>query len=151
MIGKKPGPAPESGQAASVIGEGSVLEGTFEVQGNLRVDGRFQGKIDVSGTLVIGKSGLVDADVNARSAVVAGTIRGDVHTSEKITLQSGSRLEGDMITSKLVIEEGVTFQGSCSTARGPEAGKAPASASASKKDDAAGPRDMKEVIEKIAK
>jgi cytoskeletal protein CcmA (bactofilin family) len=115
MIGKKPGLGPDNGEATSVIGEGSVFEGAFKVTGNLRVDGQFSGKLDISETLVVGKTGQVDAEVRVRSAVIAGTIKGDLNASEKITLQSGSRLEGEMVTSKLVIEEGVSFQGSCNT------------------------------------
>ncbi len=117
MIGKKPGLGPDTGEATSVIGETSVFEGTFEVTGNLRVDGKFTGDIQVSETLVVGKNGPVDADVNTRCALVAGTIKGNLNATEKITLQSGSRLEGEMVTSTLVIEEGVSFQGSCNTAQ----------------------------------
>ena len=116
MIGKKPGLGPDNEEATSVIGEGSVFEGSFEVPGNLRVDGRFKGELNVTETLVVGKNGFVDAAVKTKSAIVAGTIQGDLNASEKITLQSGSRLEGEMVTSKLVIEEGVSFQGSCNTA-----------------------------------
>jgi cytoskeletal protein CcmA (bactofilin family) len=115
MIGKKPGLGPDNGEATSIIGENSVLDGTYEVTGNLRVDGKFTGKLRVTETLVVGKNGLVDAKVEARNAVVAGTIKGDLNASEKITLQSGSRLEGEMVTARLVIEEGVSFQGSCNT------------------------------------
>ena len=118
MIGKKPGIGSASGEMASVIGEGSHFDGTLEVTGNLRVDGSFKGKLNVSEGLTVGKKGQVDAEVNTSSAVVAGAVKGNLQASEKITLQSGSRLEGEMITSKLVIEEGVSFQGSCNTARG---------------------------------
>ncbi|HMB69157.1 MAG TPA: polymer-forming cytoskeletal protein [bacterium] len=118
MIGKKPGLGPDNGEATSVIGENSVFEGTFEVTGNLRVDGKFSGTLNVTETVQVGSNGFVDADVKTRNAVVAGTIRGNLNASEKITLQSGSRLEGEMVTSKLVIEEGVSFQGSCNTAKG---------------------------------
>jgi cytoskeletal protein CcmA (bactofilin family) len=122
MIGKKPGLGPDNGEATSVIGEGSVFEGAFKVTGNLRVDGQFTGKLQISETLVVGKTGQVDAEVRVRNAVIAGTIKGDLNASEKITLQSGSRLEGEMVTSKLVIEEGVSFQGSCNTSTiGPKA------------------------------
>lgn len=117
MIGKKPGLGPDNNEATSTIGENSVLEGTFEVTGNLRVDGKFSGKLRVTETLVVGKNGLVDAKVAARNAVIAGTIKGDINSTEKITLQSGSRLEGEMVTSRLVIEEGVSFQGSCNTSQ----------------------------------
>ena len=118
MIGKKPGLGPSTTDATSVIGEGSVFEGTMEITGNLRVDGTFKGKLRISENLVVGKRGMVEAEVNTRSALVGGTIKGNLAASEKIALQSGSRLEGEMVTSKLVIEEGVSFQGSCNTASG---------------------------------
>jgi cytoskeletal protein CcmA (bactofilin family) len=118
MIGKKPGLGPDNGEATSVIGENSVFEGTFEVNGNLRVDGKFKGTLHVTETVQVGPNGYIDADVKTRCAVVAGTIKGNLNASEKITLQTGSRLEGEMVTSKLVIEEGVSFQGSCNTAKG---------------------------------
>ena len=68
MIGKKPGHGPDNGEATSVIGENSVFEGTFKVTGNLRVDGKFTGKLDISETLVVGNNGLVDAEVQVRDA-----------------------------------------------------------------------------------
>ncbi len=117
MIGKKPGLGPSTSDTTSVIGEGSVFEGTMEITGNLRVDGTFKGKLRISENLVVGKRGMVEAEVNTRSALVGGTIKGNLSASEKIALQSGSRLEGEMTTSKLVIEEGVSFQGSCNTAQ----------------------------------
>jgi cytoskeletal protein CcmA (bactofilin family) len=117
MIGKKPGLGSDSAEATSVIGENSVFEGAFQVNGNLRIDGKFSGELTVSETLVVGKNGFIDAQVQTKCAVVAGTIKGDLNASEKITLQSGSRLEGEMVTSKLVIEEGVSFQGSCNTSK----------------------------------
>lgn len=117
MIGKKPGLNLPTSEATSVIGEGSVFEGTMEITGNLRVDGVFKGKLRISENLVVGKRGSVEADVVTRSALVGGTIKGNLNATEKIALQSGSRLEGEMVTSKLVIEEGVSFQGSCNTAQ----------------------------------
>lgn len=141
MIGKKPGLGPDNNEATSTIGENSVLEGTFEVTGNLRVDGKFSGKLRVTETLVVGKNGLVDAKVTTKNAVIAGTIKGDLNSSEKITLQSGSRLEGEMVTSRLVIEEGVSFQGSCNTQGG----------GAGRKTEATNSQEDNNVAEKIDK
>ena len=84
MIGKKPGLGPDNGEATSIIGENSMLDGTFEVTGNLRVDGKFTGKLRVTETLVVGKNGLVDAKVEARNAVVAGTIKGDLNVRDGV-------------------------------------------------------------------
>ncbi|MBZ0267318.1 polymer-forming cytoskeletal protein [bacterium] len=156
MIGKKPGLGPDNGEATSVIGEGSVFEGEFKVTGNLRVDGTFSGKLNISETLVVGKNGSVDAEVKVRCAVIAGTIKGDLNASEKITLQSGSRLEGEMVTSKLVIEEGVSFQGSCNTSSmsGPGKGQSAPAKSPQKQDDKQHNSDdakaLQEKIEEVA-
>jgi len=145
MIGKKPGFGPDSVEATSVIGENSAFEGTLEVNGNLRVDGKFSGKLKVTETLQVGKTGYVDAEVNTRSAIVAGTIKGNLNASDKISLQSGSRLEGEMVTAKLVIEEGVSFQGSCNTAKGGSAPKADSRTDRSVQDK------IEEVTEELAK
>lgn len=151
MIGKKPGLGPDNGEATSVIGEGSVFEGAFKVTGNLRVDGQFSGKLQISETLVVGKTGQVDAEVRVRSAVVAGTIKGDLNASEKITLQSGSRLEGEMVTSKLVIEEGVSFQGSCNTSSiGPKSGNPAPPEKAAEKPGSDNAKKLQEKIEEVA-
>jgi cytoskeletal protein CcmA (bactofilin family) len=149
MIGKKPGLGSDNGEATSVIGENSVFEGTFDVDGNLRVDGKFTGELNVTETLVVGKNGLVDAEVKTKSAVVAGTIKGDLNASEKITLQSGSRLEGEMVTSKLVIEEGVSFQGSVNTSKSAQpAGPKPEQAK--KKENLAEAQKIGDKIEHVA-
>ena len=151
MIGKKPGLGPDNGEATSVIGEGSVFEGAFQVTGNLRVDGQFSGKLQISETLVVGNSGQVDAEVRVRNAVVAGTIKGDLNASEKITLQSGSRLEGEMVTSKLVIEEGVSFQGSCNTSNvSPKSTPEPGQKPQQDKQPAGNNKELQEKIEKVA-
>jgi cytoskeletal protein CcmA (bactofilin family) len=148
MIGKKPGLGPDNGEATSVIGENSVFEGTFEVTGNLRVDGKFSGTLNVTETIQVGSNGYVDADVKTKSAVVAGTIKGNLNASEKITLQTGSRLEGEMVTSKLVIEEGVSFQGSCNTAKGgvPAAAPKKTEEKPASKDDAKAIQDKIEAV-----
>jgi cytoskeletal protein CcmA (bactofilin family) len=88
---------------------------------------------------------MVEAEVNTRSALVGGTIKGNLSASEKIALQSGSRLEGEMVTSKLVIEEGVSFQGSCNTASTGIRSNAPAATGTTARD-----HRTNEVTEEVA-
>jgi cytoskeletal protein CcmA (bactofilin family) len=102
------------GKMNSIIGNGCKIKGTIEVkEGTLRVDGEFEGTINCPGTLVVGKDGKVMADVNVSSAVIGGKVTGNIDAREKIELQAGSRLEGDIKTTRLVIDEGVFFEGSC--------------------------------------
>jgi cytoskeletal protein CcmA (bactofilin family) len=79
----------------------------------LRIDGEFEGTVNCPGTLVIGKGGRVKADVKVNNAVVGGNVMGNIDANEKIELQAGSRVEGDIKTTRLVIDEGVFFEGSC--------------------------------------
>jgi cytoskeletal protein CcmA (bactofilin family) len=115
MFGKEGESMADEGKMNSIIGKGCKVNGTIDVQdGTLRIDGDFEGNVNCpGGTLVIGKGGKVQADIKVQSAVVGGTVNGNIDAKEKIELQAGSRLEGDIKTRRLVIDEGVFFEGSC--------------------------------------
>ncbi len=97
----------------SVIGQASVLKGTAEIQGSIRIDGEVEGNLTVSEAIVVGKSGVLRADIKAKTVIVGGKVYGNVTASKRIELEAGSHLEGDVSTSSLVIAEGVFFQGNC--------------------------------------
>jgi cytoskeletal protein CcmA (bactofilin family) len=115
MFGKEGESMADEGKMNSIIGKGCKVNGTIDVQdGTLRIDGDFEGNVNCpGGTLVIGKGGTVKADIKVSNAVVGGTVHGNIDAREKIELQAGSRLEGDIKTRRLVIDEGVFFEGSC--------------------------------------
>ncbi|RPJ49213.1 MAG: polymer-forming cytoskeletal protein [Candidatus Latescibacterota bacterium] len=101
------------GSVASIIAEGCAFNGTINVNGGIRIDGQFDGKIVVSETLVVGKSGKVRADVETKQATIAGNMNGEINAKEGVKLQGGSHFEGSIYTKNLVIEEGVYFDGGC--------------------------------------
>ena len=138
MFGKEGESMADEGKMNSIIGKGCKVTGTIDVQdGTLRIDGDFDGNVNCpGGTVVIGKGGSVKADIKVSSAIVGGTVNGNIDAKEKIELQAGSRLEGDIKTRRLVIDEGVFFEGSCrmSPDGKPMAGK-PAPQPEAKKDE----------------
>jgi len=97
----------------SVIGEGAEFVGEFRFPGLIRIDGKFRGTLETDGKVLIGKTGVVDTDIKARIVVAGGQIQGNIYASEKVTLLSSCRLVGDIVTPKLIIEDGVVFQGKC--------------------------------------
>jgi cytoskeletal protein CcmA (bactofilin family) len=114
MFGKEGEQLPGEGKMNSIIGKGCKINGTILVsEGTLRIDGEFEGNITCPDTLVVGKDGRVKAEIKVKSAVVGGTVIGNIDAKEKIELQAGSRLEGDIKTTRLVIDEGVFFEGNC--------------------------------------
>lgn len=119
MFGKEGESLAGEGKMNSIIGKGCKITGTIDVtDGTLRIDGEFEGNINCPDTLIVGKSGHVKADIKVKNAIVGGTVIGNIDAKEKIELQAGSHLEGDIKTSRLVIDEGVFFEGSCKM--GPE-------------------------------
>jgi len=103
----------EMGAMSSIIGKGSVFEGTFQVESSIRVDGVLRGKLTASDTLVIGKEGEVEADVTAKNAIVGGKLIGTLEASDKVVLESSSSLFGDLKAKFLMVEEGAVFRGKC--------------------------------------
>ena len=101
------------GNLNSILGPGCKVKGNIDLKGTLRIDGDFDGEINCPETLIIGKSGVVKADVKVKNAVIGGKLVGNVAATNKIELQTGSHVEGDISTARLVIDEGVFFEGAC--------------------------------------
>jgi cytoskeletal protein CcmA (bactofilin family) len=118
MFGKEPENTTVSSGQTSIIAQGAKFDGKIEVQGTLRVEGEFKGTIGTPESLVIGKTGVVHASVNVKNAIIGGQLIGNITAENKIELQSGSHVEGDIKTKRLVIDEGVFFEGNCSMGSG---------------------------------
>ncbi|UCB45757.1 MAG: polymer-forming cytoskeletal protein [Spirochaetota bacterium] len=97
----------------SIIGEGTTLKGEFDLNGLLRIDGFFYGKVKTNGKVLVGKNGIAECDIFAGTIVIGGKVKGSLIASERITLLSTGELIGNIITPRLVIEEGVIFDGTC--------------------------------------
>ena len=86
---------------------------TFSDPVNLKINGRFSGRLESKGTLTIGASAQVDANVSGENIVVAGKVKGNVVAKKMLVLMPGAVLTGDISTPKLNIVEGAVFQGRC--------------------------------------
>ncbi len=113
MFGKEADITTGQSSLNSILGQGCKVKGEIGLQGTIRVDGEFEGKMECPETLIIGKSGLVKADVKVKNAIIGGKLVGNIVASNKIELQTGSHVEGDIQTARLVIDEGVFFEGNC--------------------------------------
>jgi len=102
------------GAMNTIVGKGTKIEGNMEVTQSIRIDGSFKGSLSASETLIVGSTGdLSDVTVNVKNAVIGGKITGNITASNKVTLESTSRLTGDLTAKLLVIEEGALFSGNC--------------------------------------
>jgi len=114
MFGKEPENQTVGGGQTSIIAQGCKFDGKVQVRGTLRIEGEFKGDVGTPESLVIGKTGVVHGSVTVKNAIIGGQLFGNITAENKIELQSGSHVEGDIKTKRLVIDEGVFFEGNCS-------------------------------------
>jgi cytoskeletal protein CcmA (bactofilin family) len=100
------------GPMNTLLGKGSNFNGSLKVEGGIRIDGQFEGSVETSGTLVIGKEGIMKAEIRAKDAIIGGKVTGNITASNKIELQSGSHYSGDIKCRGLIIDSDVFFDGS---------------------------------------
>jgi len=105
--------AEELSNSSNTIGKGTTVEGNIETFGNLRVDGRVVGNIVTKSKLVLGQTSQVEGNILAQNAEVFGEIKGKIEVSDLLILKPSSVIRGDILTSKLIVETGATFNGGC--------------------------------------
>ncbi len=115
--------APSSGHQASssyssspqtTISEGTTLEGQIKIEGDIKIEGNVKGTVTSKGKVIISGTGKVDGDIICQSAEIAGIVGGKLKVADILYLKGNATIDGDINTGKLVIENGVKFNGNCS-------------------------------------
>ena len=98
-----------------IIEINAKMEGTliFTDPVNLKIYGCYTGKLDTRGTLTIGSTAQVEANIVGEAVIVAGKVKGNVIAKKMLVLMPTAVLHGDISTPKLNIVEGAVFQGRC--------------------------------------
>jgi len=93
------------------ISSDTVIKGSLQFGGEMLFDGKIEGEINSDGSLTIGESAVVNGNISVNSVVVRGKVNGNITAKDKIEIKSKAELFGDLRSSKLAIEDGVTFVG----------------------------------------
>lgn len=104
----------KEGTLSGFVGGGTVVTGEANFKAMMRVDGHLSGRVSsTSGTLIVGANGKVDANIEVAVAVIHGTINGDIIATQRLELGRAAKVNGNIQTPSLVIEQGAVFEGSC--------------------------------------
>ena len=118
------------GEVHTLLGKGSEFDGKLTFEGQVRIDGKFNGQIHTKDTLVIGEGAKVTAEINAGTVIVNGVVEGNIKASQTVELHQPGRVKGAIECPALSIDRGVIFEGTCKMenlgAKGPGATPAPA-------------------------
>lgn len=111
MFKGKKKPAIDPNSTDTLIGEGTVFEGNIKSEASIRVEGNITGDIECKGDVTIGDNGNAKSSISARNVIIAGTVTGNIKTTEKLTITTTGKLYGNTACKTLIIDDGGVFMG----------------------------------------
>lgn len=91
-----------------------VLEGHVQVMQGLAVKGKVFGNLNAQDNILIDKHASVVGNVESNTSLyLLGSLRGDVKTKARVEIIGKGSLDGDVVTGRMVIENGTAFNGIC--------------------------------------
>ncbi len=120
-------PEPERETAApsrsiATIGKSVLVKGQLSGSEDLYIDGEVEGTVELRDhNLTVGPNGRVNASLHARDIVVLGKVKGNVQASDRLEIRKSGSLVGDIVTARVVIEDGAYFKGSIDIQKAPAA------------------------------
>ena len=108
---KKTGGQVLGGGNQTIIAQGVRVEGDFRSNGDVVIDGEVAGSVETSQSLQIGESARIEANIVAKSAVIAGEVRGNIVASDRLELTATSSVHGDIETGLISVAAGAQVNG----------------------------------------
>lgn len=97
----------------TIIGEDIQFRGKLRFNNALKIKGQFKGTIETTGSLIVGETGRVEADIETGTLEIEGDLKGNISAASKVSVRKTGKLVGDVRTPDLEIESGAKFSGNC--------------------------------------
>jgi cytoskeletal protein CcmA (bactofilin family) len=95
------------------LARGVDFKGIVTFDGTVRIDGRLEGEIHTTGTLIVGEHAVIKGLISAATVVTSGRINGTITTTDTIQMLKPGIVIGDLKTPAVSIEDGAHFHGLC--------------------------------------
>jgi cytoskeletal protein CcmA (bactofilin family) len=102
-----------SSNAFNTLAVGTVIEGNVRSASDIRVDGSIFGNLTCDSKIIIGPSGIIEGDVSCASAHIEGKYKGKLTVGDILNIRENAVVTGDIITQKLIVQAGASFNGTC--------------------------------------
>ena len=104
----------ERGDLNGFLDAGSHIEGDLHFEDTFRIDGRLSGRVVSNGDLVVGEQGQVEGELRVGRIFISGTVKGSVRATQRVEITAQGKVNADLETPSLLIEDGAFFEGRCS-------------------------------------
>jgi cytoskeletal protein CcmA (bactofilin family) len=95
----------------SIIASDMAVIGDLETEGVVRIEGRVKGTVKVGSQILVTQGATIEGDLHTQEAVIAGTVTGAIHASDRVELQATAVVAGDIYTGRIAIVEGAKVAG----------------------------------------
>lgn len=95
----------------SIIASDMTIVGDLRTEGIVRVEGRVQGTVRVGAQILVAQGAVIEGDLYAQEAVIAGRVNGAIEARDRVELQASAQVEGDIQTPRIAIVEGARVSG----------------------------------------
>ena len=103
----------KSGDLNGFLDRGATFKGELEFEDTMRIDGRFNGRIQSKNELIVGESAHIEGDIHVGRIAISGTVVGKIVADQRVEIHRNGKVYSDIDTPALIIEEGAIFQGNC--------------------------------------
>jgi cytoskeletal protein CcmA (bactofilin family) len=97
--------------AATVIGAGITIEGEITTEEDVVVHGTIRGKLRAKEGVSVEAGGVVEADITGGPLAISGSVTGNITSTDRVDLQSGARVVGNVKAVRITIADGAQFKG----------------------------------------
>jgi cytoskeletal protein CcmA (bactofilin family) len=106
-------PPPPSEDISAYLGKETLFEGKMTFEGVFRLDGKFEGEIFESGTLIVGETATIKGKIGIETIIINGLVEGEIYAKVRVEIHSTGKVHGNLNTPVLTINEGGIFEGHC--------------------------------------
>ena len=106
-------PSPVQEEISAFLGKETAFEGKMTFEGVFRLEGKFEGEIFESGTLIIGETAVIKGKIGVNTIIINGLVKGEVRAKGRVEIHSAGKVYGNLFTPILTINEGGILEGHC--------------------------------------
>ena len=97
--------------ASTVIGAGITIEGEITTEEDVVVHGTLRGKLNAKDGVTVEQGGVIEADIVSGPLTVSGSVTGNISSSDRVDLQPGAKVVGNVKATRITIADGAQFKG----------------------------------------
>ena len=97
----------------NVIGKNTTIIGEIISEGDFRVDGFLDGRLQTKGKVIIGADGKVKGSIETQNADIEGKFNGHLRVFKTLSLKAVANISGEVVVGKLSVEPGAIFNATC--------------------------------------